>query len=75
MEVFGCEAFRLGWEQALSDPSERVFTGPDDYDALNKVESRNYDPEYYVSKENLVVTFVEELKDETKTQRGESQAS
>ena len=47
----------------------RIFTGLKDYDALNKVESNNYDMEYYVSKENLVVTFTEELKDEIETMR------
>ena len=45
----------------------RVFTSPKDYDALNEVENKNYDVEYYVSKENLVVTFVEEIEDETET--------
>ena len=46
----------------------RIFTSLDDYDALNKVEIRNYDLEYYVSKENLVVTFTKELEDEIETQ-------
>ena len=35
MEFSGCETFRLGWEQALLDPSARVFSSPKDYDALN----------------------------------------
>ena len=75
MEVSGCEAFRLGQEQALLDPSARVFVVPDDYDALNQIENKNCDLEYYVSKENLIVNFVEELEDETETQGGGSQAS
>ena len=73
MEVSGCKAFWLGWEQALLDPLARVFAGPDDYDALKQIENKNYDLEYYVSTENLNVTFAEELEDETKTQGGGSQ--
>ena len=53
MEVSGCEAFRLRWEQAFLDPSAHVFVGSDDYDALNQIENKNYDIEYYMSKENL----------------------
>ena len=64
MEVSSCETFRLGWEQALMDPSARIISGPDEYDALNRIESKNYDLEYYASKENLTVTFAEELDDE-----------
>ena len=75
MEVFGCETFRLGWEQALLDPLARVFSGPEEYNALNKVESKNYDLYYYVSKENLIVTYAKELKDEIEVQGGGSQAS
>ncbi len=67
MEVFGCEAFQLGWEQALLDPSACVFSGPDDYDALNKIENNNYDLEYCALKEKLNVTFTEELEDEIET--------
>ena len=65
MEVSGCETFRLGWEQALTDPSARIILGPEEYDALNKIEGKNYDLDYYISKENLTVTFAEELDDET----------
>ena len=59
----------------MVDPSARVFTGPDYYDALNQIENKNYDLEYYVSKENLNVTFTEELEDETETQGGGLQTS
>ena len=41
MEVSGCETFCLRWEQALLDPLARVFLGLKEYDALNKVESKN----------------------------------
>ena len=75
MIVFGCEAFHLGWEKALLDPLARDFTGPDDYDALNKVENNNYDLEYYLMKEKLTVAFAEKLEDKTETQGGRSQAS
>ena len=64
MEVSSCETFRLGWEQALSDPSTRIISGPEEYDALNKIVGKNYDLDYYASKENLMVTFAEELEDE-----------
>ena len=67
MEVSSCETFCLGWEQALLDPSARVFSGPEEYNALNKVESKNYDLDHYVLKENLAVTFVKELKEKTET--------
>ena len=72
MEVSGYKTFRLGWEQALLDPSACAFAGPDDYDALNQNENKNYDLEYYVSKENLNMIFVKELEDEIKTQGGGS---
>ena len=75
MEVSSCETFRLGWEQALTDPSARIFSGPDEYDALNKIESNNYDLEYYASKENLTVTFPEELDDEAENRGSESHVS
>ena len=75
MEVSSCETFRLGWEQALTDPSARIFSSPDEYDAINKVESNNYDLEYYASKENLTVTFAEELDDEVENRGSESHVS
>jgi hypothetical protein len=75
MEVSSCETFRLGWEQALLDPSARTISGPDEYDALSKIESGNYDLEYYASKENLAVTFAEEYEDETENRGSESHAS
>ena len=62
MEISGCEAFRLGWEQAMTEPSSCLFCGPDEYDALNKIEGHNYDLDFYVRKENLRVTFAEKLK-------------
>ena len=55
MEISSCETFRLGWEQALKDPSARIISSPEEYDDLNKIERKNYDLEYYVSKENLIV--------------------
>ena len=75
MEVSSCETFRLGWEQALSDPSTRVISGPDEYDALNKIEGKNYDLDYYASKENLTVTFTEEFEDEAENRGSESHVS
>ena len=75
LEVSSYEAFRLRWDQALSDRSTCVFSGPDEYNDLNKVERNHYDLEYYVSKENLTVAFADKLEDETKTQGGGSQAS
>ena len=75
MKVSGCEAFQLGWEQALLDPSASIFVGLDDYDALNQIENKNYDLEYNMSKENLNVTFTKELEDEIKTQGGGLQTS
>ena len=65
MEIFGSEAFRLGWEQAMTEPSARLFCGPDKYDALNKIEGRNYDLDFYVRKENLGMTFTKEMEEET----------
>ena len=65
MEVSSCETFRLGWEQALMNPSARVISSLEEYDSLNKIEGKNYDLDYYASKENLTVTFAEELDDET----------
>ena len=75
MEVSSCETFRLGWEQALMDPSARTISGPDEYDALSKIESGNYDLEYYASKENLTVTFAEEYNDEAENRGSESHVS
>ena len=75
MEVSSCETFRLGWEQALMDPSARIISGPEEYDALNKIEGKNYDLDYYSSKENLTVTFAEELDDEAKNRGSESHVS
>ena len=66
MEVSSCETFRLGWEQALMNPSARVISSPEEYDALNKIKGKNYDLDYYAAKENLTVTFAEELDDEAK---------
>ena len=67
MEVSGCETFHLGWEQALQDPSAQIFSSLEEYNALNKVEGRNYDMDFYVSNENLGVAFAEEIEDETET--------
>ena len=75
MEVSSCETFRLGWEQALSDPSARVISSPEKYDALNKIEAKNYDLDYYASKENLTVTFAEEFEDEAEIRGSESHVS
>ena len=75
MEVSSCETFRLGWEQALSDPSVRIISGPEEYDALNKIEGKNYDLDYYASKENLTVTFAEELEDEAENRGSKSHIS
>ena len=60
---------------SFAGPSAHDFIGPDDYDALNRVENNNYDLEYYVTKENLTVAFADELEDETETQGGGSQVS
>ena len=57
------------------DPSARIISGPDEYDALNKIESKNYDLEYYALKENLTVTFAEELDDEAENWGSESHVS
>ena len=59
----------------MIDPSARIFSGPDEYDALNKIESKNYDLEYYASKENLTVTFAEEFDDEAENRGSESHIS
>ena len=59
----------------MLDPSACAFAGLDGYDALNQIENKNYDLEYYVLKDNLNVTFTEELEDETETQGGGSQTS
>ena len=74
-EVSNCEAFRLGWEQALLDPLAHDFSGLEACDAMNQVESNNNDLDYYVTKENLEVDFVEDLDEETETQGEGSQAS
>ena len=66
-EISGCEAFRLGSEQALLDPLQWSFSGPVDYDNLNRVKSNNFDLEYYATKENLGVDFIDELNEETET--------
>ena len=73
MEISGSEAFRLGWEQAMTEPSARLFCGPDEYDALNKIERRNYDLDFYARKENLRVTFVEEMEEETESHEPDSE--
>ena len=70
MEISGCEAFYLGWEQALTDHSEHIFSGPEEYDALNKIEGGNYDMDFYVMKENMEVTFADEMEDETESREG-----
>lgn len=57
----------------MLDPSAHVFADLNDYDALNQIKNKRYDLECYVSKENMNVTFTEELKDETETQGGGSQ--
>ena len=75
MEVSSCETIRLGWEQALLDSLAHILLGSDEYDTLNKIEGKNYDLDYYASKENLTVAFVEELEDKTVTQGGRSEAS
>ncbi|KAL5565385.1 hypothetical protein UlMin_028549, partial [Ulmus minor] len=75
MEVSSCETFRLGWEQALLDPSVQIISGPEEYDALNKIEGKNYDIDYYALKENLTVTFAEELEDEAENRGSESHTS
>lgn len=75
MEVSGSEAFRLGWEQALMDPLARLISGPEEYDALNHVKGKNYDLDYYTAKENLTVSFTEELEDEAENRGSESHAS
>ena len=75
MEVSSCETFRIGWEQALTDPLARIISCPEEYDALNKIEDKNYDLDYYASKENLTVTFAEELEDEAKNRGSESHIS
>ena len=67
MEISGYKAFRLGWEQALTDPSAPIFSGPEEYDALNKIEGGNYDLDFYATKENLGVAFAKEMEDETET--------
>ena len=59
----------------MLNPSACIVSGPEEYDALNKIEGKNYDLDYYATKENLVVAFAEELKDEIETQGGGSQDS
>ena len=73
MEISGSEAFRLGWEHAMTEPSARLFCGPDEYDALNKIERRNYDLDFYVRKENLWVTFAKEIEEETESHGADSE--
>ena len=73
MEISSSEAFHLGWEQAMTEPSALFFSGPDEYDALNKIEGRNYDLDFYVRKENLGVTFAEEMEEETEPHGANSQ--
>ena len=75
IEVFSYETFRLGWEQALTDPSARIISGPEEYDALNKIEGKNYDLDFYALKENLMVTFAEELEGEAENRGSESHVS
>ena len=74
-EISGYEAFRLGQKQALLDPLQRSFFGPEHYDDLNRVDSNNYDLEFYATKKNLGVDFTEELDEETETQGEGSRAS
>ena len=52
-----------------------MILGPEKYDALNKIEGKNYDLDYHASKENLTVTFAEELDDETENRGSESHVS
>ena len=59
----------------MTDPSALIIFGPDEYDALNKIESKNYDLEYYASRENLTVTFAEELDDEAENRGSEFHVS
>ena len=59
----------------MTNPSARIISGPEEYDALNKIEGKNYDLDYYASKENLIVTFTEELDDETENRGNESHVS
>ena len=73
MKILGYEAFCLGWEQILTNPLARIFSSPEEYDALNKIESGNYDLDFYVSKENLGVVFADEMEDEIESQVGGSQ--
>ena len=58
----------------MLDPLACIISGLEEYDALNKIEGKNYDLDYYASKENLVVNFAEELDDEIETQGGGSKA-
>ena len=73
MEISGSEAFHLRWEQAMTEPSARLFSAPNEYDALNKIEGHNYDLDFYVRKENLGVTFAEEMEEETESHGADSQ--
>ena len=54
----------------MTEPSVHLFSGRDEYDALNKIEGPNYDLDFYVRKENLRVTFAEE---ETESHRADSE--
>ena len=63
-EISSCEAFQLGWEQALLDLTAHDFSGLNAFNVANQVEVNNYELEYYISKKNLKVDFVEELKNE-----------
>ena len=74
-EVSSCEAFRLGWEHAILDPSTCHFFGPQAFDPANRVESNNYDLDHYVTKKGLGVDFAEELDEETETRGEGSQVS
>ena len=57
------------------NPSARVISSPEEYDSLNKIEGKNYDLDYYTSKENLTVTFAEELDDEAENRGSEFHVS
>ena len=61
----------MGWEHALLDSKSCDFFDLEAFDATNKVETKNYDLEYYVSKENLGVEFVEELDGEDSSIQGD----
>lgn len=75
MEISGCEAFRLSWDQALMDPSARRFSNPEAFDAISNVEPKNYNFDYYIERENLAVPFVDELEEATETHQSQGSES